>query len=506
MDTKDKIEIAVFGGGCFWCTEAVFKMLRGVKSVLPGYAGGTVPNPTYEQVCTGTTGHAEVTRVEYDPTKIPFSDLLKVFFGSHDPTTKDRQGNDVGTQYRSVIFYTTPEQKTEAEKFIADINNQSNGPVGALSNSRELVHGANLVVTELEPLTKFYEAENYHKDYFVRNKEKPYCQVIINPKLKKVQKEFAELLNKEVSSNSTGFIQIPLLVIMLAGLIALGGASYVGVKKYDSYKVESTNKERQMREEIESLRTKVQDAEVKIDTVKNSTNNTVKTSIVYLPPETQERTVLSQVPAPIYNQAPSVTEIVGNWRFFTAKLECFSSYQSHQYRTPQAIGSGLIIKSVDGYFKVLTNKHVVENSTICDIKSPGEPNNVLTSGIIYRGLEDFATISLGNSNDYLTNLISGDAYRGICKESQKPILGDEVLILGYPGAGSQTDVTITKGIISGFEGNYLITDAKINPGNSGGVAISVRDNCYFGIPTYSNLTGFEALGRILYIWTVVGQF
>ena len=181
MDTKDKTEIAVFGGGCFWCTEAVFKMLRGVVSVLPGYAGGTVENPTYEQVCSGTTGHAEVTRVEYNPIEIPFSDLLKVFFGSHDPTTKDRQGSDVGTQYRSIIFYTTPQQKAEAGEFIREIN----------SSSSE----GTLAVTELEPLIKFYEAENYHKDYFARNKEKPYCQVIINPKLKKVQKEFAELLN-----------------------------------------------------------------------------------------------------------------------------------------------------------------------------------------------------------------------------------------------------------------------------------------------------------------------
>lgn len=161
-----------FGGGCFWCTEAVFKMLKGVSKVLPGYMGGTVPNPTYDQVCGGKTGHAEVVLVEYDPNVIKLEDLLTVFFASHDPTTKDRQGNDVGTQYRSVIFYE--DQKEIIEKFIKDLGIPA--------------------VTELEPVTTFYEAENYHHDYFAQNPGNPYCQVIINPKLEKVQEKFANLL------------------------------------------------------------------------------------------------------------------------------------------------------------------------------------------------------------------------------------------------------------------------------------------------------------------------
>lgn len=176
-----KKEIAIFGGGCFWCTEAVFKMLRGVSSVLPGYSGGTKPNPTYEEVSSGTTGHVEVARVEYDPNLVAYANLLKVFFGSHDPTTKNRQGNDVGTQYRSVIFYTTPEQKTAAERFIQDIND---------SNTL-----GKPIQTTIEPLAAFYEAENYHRDYFAKNPGNPYCEIIINPKLDKVQKQFADLLN-----------------------------------------------------------------------------------------------------------------------------------------------------------------------------------------------------------------------------------------------------------------------------------------------------------------------
>lgn len=175
-----KNEIVVFGGGCFWCTEAVFKMLKGIISVKPGYSGGTVANPTYEQVCGGTTGHAEGVQIEYDPSQVKFNDLLTVFFGSHDPTTKNRQGNDVGTQYRSVIFYTSEEQKKQTEDFIKDINASS-------SEGRQ-------IVTELEPLTTFYEAENYHHDYFARNPGNPYCEVIINPKLEKVQHKFANLL------------------------------------------------------------------------------------------------------------------------------------------------------------------------------------------------------------------------------------------------------------------------------------------------------------------------
>ncbi len=173
-------EIAVFGGGCFWCTEAVFKMLKGVSKVLPGYAGGTTPNPTYDQVSGGRTGHAEVIYIEYEPEVIEYEKLLTVFFASHDPSTLNRQGNDVGTQYRSVVFYTTPEQKEKVEQFIKDLEN----------SSKE----GDPIVTEVEPLIKFYEAENYHHDYYANNKEAGYCQVIINPKVEKVQKMFGELL------------------------------------------------------------------------------------------------------------------------------------------------------------------------------------------------------------------------------------------------------------------------------------------------------------------------
>ena len=175
-------EKAVFGGGCFWCTEAIFKALEGVILVKPGYAGGTIPNPTYLQVASGTTGHAEVVYVEYELTKVSYHNLLTVFFSSHDPTTVNKQGNDVGTQYRSVIFYTTNEQKTEAERLIAEIN--ASNPDGAP------------VVTEVQLLDKFYEAENYHKDYYANNQNAQYCQIVINPKLSKVKKEFSELLKK----------------------------------------------------------------------------------------------------------------------------------------------------------------------------------------------------------------------------------------------------------------------------------------------------------------------
>ena len=173
-------EIVVFGGGCFWCTEAVFKTLKGVVSVLPGYAGGSKPNPTYEEVCSGKTGHAEVIKIEYDPAQISFEKLLTVFFATHDPTTPDRQGADVGTQYRSAIFYTAEKQKTEAEDFIKKINESS-------------AEGASMV-TEIKPLDKFYEAEGYHKDYYTKNKSASYCQIVIDPKLEKVKEKFAKLL------------------------------------------------------------------------------------------------------------------------------------------------------------------------------------------------------------------------------------------------------------------------------------------------------------------------
>ena len=185
-------EIAVFGGGCFWCTEAVFKMLKGVKSVLPGYAGGKTKNPAYEEVSGDNTGHTECVQVEFNPNKISYRDLLTVFFGSHDPTTLNKQGNDVGTQYRSIIFYTTLEQKGVAENFIKDLNN---------SNKE-----GRLIVTEVAPLDAFYIAENYHKNYYENNKETSYCQLVINPKLEKVQKNFANLLknnNTKITSLQT---------------------------------------------------------------------------------------------------------------------------------------------------------------------------------------------------------------------------------------------------------------------------------------------------------------
>lgn len=170
---------AVFGGGCFWCTEAALQDLKGVKSVVPGYAGGQVASPTYEQVCTGRTGHAEVVKVDFDPDVISYETLLKVFFTSHDPTTMNRQGNDIGTQYRSIILYTDEQQKNEAEKFIAELNPEFD----------------NAIVTTVEPLMQFYEAEEYHHNYFKRNPYAGYCQVIISPKVAKLRKEFANLVN-----------------------------------------------------------------------------------------------------------------------------------------------------------------------------------------------------------------------------------------------------------------------------------------------------------------------
>lgn len=180
---NNSTEIAIFGGGCFWCTEAVFKMLKGVSVVKPGYAGGTVPNPTYDQVSTGKTGHAEVIYIEFDPKVVAYKTLLTVFFGSHDPTTLNRQGADVGTQYRSVIFYTTPEQKEVAEKMIQEIDSSNTQGDPVVTE-----------VTPLDPANGFYDAETYHQDYFANHKDSMYCHVVINPKLEKVQKEFAELL------------------------------------------------------------------------------------------------------------------------------------------------------------------------------------------------------------------------------------------------------------------------------------------------------------------------
>lgn len=172
-------QTAIFGGGCFWCIEAVFEQLKGVVSVMPGYAGGQTPKPTYDAVCSGETGHAEVLRVEYDPAIISYKDLLTVFFASHNPTTLNRQGNDVGTQYRSIILYTTEEQKSETLAFIKELNE------GDLKNA---------VVTEVVPLETFYEAEAYHHHYFLTHPEQAYCQFVINPKLEKVRERFSQLM------------------------------------------------------------------------------------------------------------------------------------------------------------------------------------------------------------------------------------------------------------------------------------------------------------------------
>ena len=173
-------ETATLAGGCFWCLEAAFQQLKGVSRVASGYAGGTVPNPSYEAVCTGSTGHAEVTQVEFDPAVIAYRDLLDVFFTIHDPTTLDRQGADVGTQYRSAIFYQSPEQERVAREVIARLVAEKvwDDPI----------------VTEVVPLTAFYPAEAYHRDYYTRNANQPYCRAVIAPKVAKLRKQFLEKL------------------------------------------------------------------------------------------------------------------------------------------------------------------------------------------------------------------------------------------------------------------------------------------------------------------------
>jgi peptide-methionine (S)-S-oxide reductase len=176
------MKTAVFGGGCFWCTEAVFQMLKGVSKVESGYAGGKMDNPSYEAVSSGSTGHAEVIRVTYDPAVISYEDLLTVFFGSHDPTTPNRQGADVGEQYRSVILYESEEDKATAEKVAKEI--------------QESLKDGSRVVTQILPLEKFFPAESYHQNYFKSNTSAPYCQLIIEPKIEKVKKRFAELVRQ----------------------------------------------------------------------------------------------------------------------------------------------------------------------------------------------------------------------------------------------------------------------------------------------------------------------
>jgi methionine-S-sulfoxide reductase len=170
------------GGGCFWCVEAVYEMLDGVIKVESGYSGGTVKNPTYAEVCTGSTGHAEVAQITFDKSKTSIDEILKVFFTVHDPTTLNRQGADVGTQYRSVIFYRNDDQKKIAKSVIDDLNNNHVYPTP--------------IVTQLSPFTAFYKAEDYHQDYYNQNKQAPYCRMVIQPKLEKFEKTFKDRLKK----------------------------------------------------------------------------------------------------------------------------------------------------------------------------------------------------------------------------------------------------------------------------------------------------------------------
>ncbi len=177
------METATLGGGCFWCVEAIYQDVIGVHKVVSGYMGGAIENPTYHQVCSGTTGHAEVAQIVFDPTVISFAEILFIFWSTHDPTTLNRQGNDVGTQYRSVIFYHNEEQKSIAEQSKAETDASDLWP--------------DSIVTEIAPLTIFYEAEEYHQNYFVENPHQPYCIFVINPKVQKFRKSFRNKLRGE---------------------------------------------------------------------------------------------------------------------------------------------------------------------------------------------------------------------------------------------------------------------------------------------------------------------
>lgn len=177
-DSPGQQETATFGTGCFWCTEAIFQQLKGVIKVTSGYSGGYVANPTYEQVCEKNTGHAEVVQVLFDPKQISYDELLEIFWQTHDPTTLDRQGNDVGPQYRSVIFYHSAEQKEKAERYKAELDKS-----GAFPDP---------IVTAIEPYKNFYSAENYHQDYYRNNGRQPYCQLVIRPKVEKFEKVFKD--------------------------------------------------------------------------------------------------------------------------------------------------------------------------------------------------------------------------------------------------------------------------------------------------------------------------
>ncbi|MCT4561562.1 MAG: peptide-methionine (S)-S-oxide reductase MsrA [Crocinitomicaceae bacterium] len=174
---------ATFGAGCFWCIEACYKEMKGVISVKPGYAGGTIKNPGYKEVCTGRTGHAEVARVVFDETQVSFAELLEVFFFIHDPTTLNRQGGDVGTQYRSVVFYHSEEQKELTEMYIMRLNNEE--------------VWENPIVTEVSPINMYFEAEDYHHNYLENNPENPYCQSVVRPKVDKFKKVFSQQLKEQ---------------------------------------------------------------------------------------------------------------------------------------------------------------------------------------------------------------------------------------------------------------------------------------------------------------------
>jgi peptide-methionine (S)-S-oxide reductase len=180
MTGQAATEVAILGGGCFWCLEAVYLEVRGVNRVESGYMGGQTPNPTYEQVCAGNTGHAEVVRLEFDPSIVTYRDILEIFFTIHDPTTLNRQGNDVGTQYRSVIFHTTPEQEATARKVMAEMAHVWDGPI----------------VTQLEPAQVWYKAEEYHQDYFNQHPLQGYCAFVVAPKVAKFRKVFTNRLKE----------------------------------------------------------------------------------------------------------------------------------------------------------------------------------------------------------------------------------------------------------------------------------------------------------------------
>lgn len=183
QNKKANLETITLGGGCYWCVEAVYEQLDGVKSVVSGFSGGKVANPTYEEVCTGETGHAEVVQITYDKNVTDINEIFKVFFTVHDPTTLNRQGADVGTQYRSVIFYKNEEQKKAAQSIIADLN-------------KAKVY-SNPIVTKVEPFKVFYKAEDYHQNYYANNKNQPYCKMVIQPKLEKFEKVFKDKLKKK---------------------------------------------------------------------------------------------------------------------------------------------------------------------------------------------------------------------------------------------------------------------------------------------------------------------